>query len=165
MPGPGRGRPPKPTAIKVIQGTFRPSREIENPAPELYTKAPKPPKNLTRKDHPIARKEWARIAPELVELGLLSNVDLVALECYCLAYERKHLAEEALGDGLGMTFTTPNGYQQQRPELSIAAQASKEVLGYLVQFGMSPASRSRVSSPKKKTGAADPMEDLLNGTR
>ncbi|OHE63860.1 MAG: hypothetical protein A2001_01480 [Treponema sp. GWC1_61_84] len=167
------GRPPIPTQLKILQGTFRPSREIENPEPKLFTAPPKPPKSLSRKLHPRARAEWMRISPKLVELGLLSEVDIVPLECYCLAYERMRIAEEAiaesekmatakgLGVGAGYLMTTPKGFEMQRPEISIAAQARKETLSFLVQFGMTPASRSRVSARKKKTDAVDPMEKIL----
>jgi P27 family predicted phage terminase small subunit len=155
------GRCPKPTNLKVVQGTFRPSRAVQEPEPELFAEPPKPPKNLRGEYHKRARSEWVRVAKDLVELELLSSLDLVALECYCLAYERMTVAELALADGKGLTCTTPNGYAQQRPEVSILSVARKEVREFLVQFGMSPASRSRVASRKKKTGAIDPMERIL----
>jgi len=159
------GRPPKPTAIKLLQGTFRPGRAMEEPKPALLVAAPKPPKTLPAKLHKRARAEWNRVARDLVKLGLLTNLDLVALECYCLAYERMHVAEDALADGNGLTVITPNGFKQQRPEVSIALQSRKETRDFLVQFGMSPASRSRVSAKKKQEGEIDEMERLLSAGR
>lgn len=155
------GRPPLPTNIKVLQGTFRPSRAVEEPKPEELKEVPRPPKTLSSKTHKRARSEWTRISKELVDLGLLTKVDFVALECYCLAYERMLTAEEALADGKGLTTFTPNGFEQQRPEVSIASVSRKEVREFLIQFGMTPASRSRINVKKKKEGEGDKMEELL----
>jgi P27 family predicted phage terminase small subunit len=155
------GRPALPTNLKIVRGTFRPSRATAEPEPKLFTEAPKPPKTLRGPVHKRARGEWVRVATELVELELLSNLDLVALECYCLAYERMCSAEEALADGNGLTVVTPKGFVQQRAEISILSVARKEVREFLVQFGMSPASRSRVAAKKKKSGPVDPMERIL----
>jgi len=159
------GRPPKPTNLKILQGTFRPCRGTAEPEPDLFEHAPKPPKAIKGPAHKRAAAEWKRVAQQLVDLGLLSSLDLVALECYCLAYERMNLAEESLAQaivgGQGLTCLTPNGFEQQRPEISIISGARKECREFLVQFGMTPASRSRVSVKKKKAGPVDPMERLL----
>ena len=165
------GRPPKPTSLKVIQGTFQKSRAVSEPIVRNIESPPKPPRWF--KDHPTAKKEWRRITPLLIEQGTLAEVDLVALECYCIAYERVIYAEatiyrkqvklNAAGDSesSSLTFVSPNGYEQQIPEVSIAQQARKECREFLTQFGMSPASRSRINIQKKAKETHDPMEALL----
>ena len=156
-----QGRPPKSTQLKLVHGTYRASRDRKGVHISGLKTPPKPPKTFLKTVHPKARAEWVRIAAELVALGLLSELDLVALECYCLAYERMQRAEEILAVE-GLTFTSEKGFVMQRPEVAIASVARKEVRDFLVQFGMSPASRSRVSAKKKDEGTSDPMEKLLN---
>lgn len=165
------GRPPKPTALKVIQGTFQKSRAINEPIVRNIESPPKPPRWF--KDHPTAKKEWRRITPLLIEQGTLAEVDLVALECYCIAYERAiyvegmitrrqaRLEKEGNADKSSLTFISPNGYEQQIPEVSIAQQARKECREFLTQFGMTPSSRSRINIQKKAKESQDPMEALL----
>lgn len=173
------GRPPKPTALKVIAGTFRQDRANNEPVAEAMKTSPRPPKHF--RDHSIARREWRRISPLLIDQGTLSEVDLVALECYCLAYERALEAEaiitarrkkieqahesgaenDEMASRSALTFFSPNGYEQQIPEVSIAQQARKECREFLIQFGMTPASRSRINIQKKPPKTIDPMEALL----
>jgi P27 family predicted phage terminase small subunit len=162
------GRPPIPDSQKIIQGTFKPSRAKDNAQAKPLTEAPKPGKAL--RGHKKAIAEWKRVAPLLIEQGTLAEVDLSALESYCLAYERMLDAEMAVAryqemhDG-SLVMVTPNGYSQQIPELSIATVARKECREYMNLFGMSPASRTRIKVQKKDTATNDPMEALLNGTR
>jgi P27 family predicted phage terminase small subunit len=45
----------------------------------------------------------------------------------------------------GLTFKTPNGYVQQRPEVAIANKAKEQLRMFFSEFGMNAASRTRVS--------------------
>lgn len=166
------GRPPKPTATKILQGTFRPDRANAEPLVEQLPAPPKAPRYF--RDHPTARREWRRVAPLLISQGTLAEIDLVALECYCLAYERAIEAEAIIASRRAalvddpenrsrsaLTFFSPNGYEQQIPEVSIALQARKELREFMTQFGMTPASRSRINIARKQQETVDPMEALL----
>lgn len=147
------GAPRKPTALKVVQGTSRKGRENpDEPKPE--TKSLPCPTHLPA----IAATEWDRIVPELVELGLLSAIDQVALEGYCISYHRWREAEDVL-DAEGLTMLTPQNFEMQRPEVSIANQARKQCLEFLREFGLSPASRGKVRATPKSP-AEDAMERL-----
>ena len=61
----GRGRPPKPTALKILEGN-RGKRALNTDEPKPKSGAPKCPSFLS----PEAKKEWRRIvrALEVVEL-------------------------------------------------------------------------------------------------
>src|SRR5437667_3888675 len=85
----------KPTALKVLHGTFRKDRAVQNelaPTPG----APTPPSWFDK----LAKAEWLRIVPELAASGVLSMVDGAALEGYCsnysLAVRYQRLANKAL---------------------------------------------------------------------
>ena len=75
-----RGPAPKPTALKVLQGNpgKRPLNDKE-PEYEKSDELLKPPPYLSTH----AKKEWKRIAPMLLNNGLLTNVDISALGAYC----------------------------------------------------------------------------------
>ena len=140
-----RGPRPEPTAIKQLKG---------NPGKRpLNTAEPQPDKTVPvcpawMNKH--AKAEWKRIVPELERLGLLTCIDGGALEGYCQAYGQWVEAEKSLKKN-GMTFTTPNGYVQQRPEVAIAQKYLTLMKNYLSEFGLSPSSRSKlVTTPVPK---------------
>lgn len=148
------GRRPKPTAIKELTGNpgKRPLND-EEPEPELAL--PECPKHLGKH----ARKEWKRVAAELHSLGLLTRIDRAALAGYCQAWERWVAASEQL-QKFGAVIKTPTGYPIQNPYLAIANTALDQVRKFAVEFGMTPSSRSRVKTGKKKNPEADEWADL-----
>jgi P27 family predicted phage terminase small subunit len=133
VPGPR----PKPTALKLLSGSREPINERE-PRPKIV--APSCPKHLKGE----ARKEWNRVSKELLSLGLLSRIDRAALAGYCVAWGR-HVAAEIEIARSGLTVTSPNGYELQSPWLAISNKALENVRKFAVEFGLSPASRSKVS--------------------
>ena len=131
-------RRPKPKALKLLEGgKIRKARGV--PSPKLVN--PPPPATLTAD----GKKEWKRVAPKLYELGLLSELDLSALLLYCSAFARVKLAEEQLAKG-GYVIVTQSGYKQQSPWVGIMNRATKALNDAALEFGMSPASRSRVTA-------------------
>ena len=140
-----RGRKPQPTAIRRANG---------NPGKRGYNEAePQPPKELP--DCPphlseVARVEWDRVAETLHEIGVLTTIDRAALAAYCQAYGRWVEAEEKMKETPAM-LKTPSGYVQQSPWMSVANK-QLEIMGrYMVELGMTPASRSRVAVPDGAT--------------
>ena len=153
-----RGRKPKPTALKVLEGNpgKRPLNEHE----------PVPPKAAIRCPawlEPEAKKEWKRLAPALEAMGILTTVDISAFAGYCQAYARWKEAEEFISKH-GSIFQTPSGYVQQVPQVSIAQQNLKIMQSFCSEFGLTPATRSRIIASGGSDGDADdPMEGLLKG--
>lgn len=150
-----RGRKPKPTAMKVLEGNpgKRPLNENE-PKPEK--KAPKCPAWL----EPEAKKEWKRMTKTLEAIGVLTQVDATAFAGYCQAYARWKEAEEFLSKH-GTIFKTPSGYIQQVPQVSIAQTYLKIMKDFCSEFGLTPAARSRISVSTTEGSTDDPMEDIL----
>ena len=153
-----RGRKPKPTALKVLEGNpgKRPLNEHE----------PVPPKAAIRCPawlEPEAKKEWRRLAPALEAMGILTTVDISAFAGYCQAYARWKEAEEFISKH-GSIFQTPSGYVQQVPQVSIAQQNLKIMQSFCSEFGLTPATRSRIIAGGGSDGdAEDPMEHVLKG--
>lgn len=152
-----RGRPPTPTALKLLKGNPG-KRRLESAEPQPLKKAPPCPKHLVGE----ARKEWRRITKQLLALGLLTEIDRAALAGYCQAWARWVEAEEAMQKpGFQMITLTGNGYPVLSPWLGVANTALKQMRSFLSEFGMTPSARVRVKveAPRPK----DPYEAYLNG--
>jgi P27 family predicted phage terminase small subunit len=147
------GRPRKPTALKVLEGTNRADRENKN-EPAVNVEIPEPPEHLSE----LALIEWHRIAPVLFKYGLLSNIDMAALAAYCQAFSRWAKAETQLKTE-SYTIKTDKGNIIQNPLVGIANQAMIQMRAFLIEFGMTPASRTKVSANKPASGS-DPWADF-----
>lgn len=156
---PTRGRKPKPTALKVLEGNpgKRPLNEHEPVPPKETIKCP----TWLEAE---AKKEWRRLAPSLEAMGVLTTADLMAFAGYCQAYARWREAEEFISKH-GTIFQTPSGYVQQVPQVSIAQQNLKIMQSFCAEFGLTPASRSRIiaATGEGAVDEADPMEKVLRG--
>ena len=154
-----RGRKPKPTAIKLLEG---------NPGKRpLNTQEPTPPKGEAKCPAWLlseAKKEWKRLASSLQAMGVLTLVDQMAFAGYCQAYARWKEAEEFITKH-GSIFKTPSGYVQQVPQVSIAQQNLKIMQSFCTEFGLTPAARARIIAGDGQNSASseDPMEQLLLG--
>jgi P27 family predicted phage terminase small subunit len=109
---------------------------------------------------PVARQEWDRLASELGKLKLLTNLDRAALAAYCGAYALWAESTEAI-QKYGTMVKSPSGYPIQSPYVSIANRQAEIMMRIASEFGFTPASRSRISTPGK--GEADLFDLFKNG--
>lgn len=102
-----------------------------------------------------ARAEWDRLAPHLARLGLVTELDRAALAGYCFAWSLSVHAKRKIIElqDAALVDTTPSGYKQLGVWLQVAGRADAELKAYIAHFGLSPASRSRVT-------AGDPQASL-----
>ena len=96
-----------------------------------------------------AKRFWKRYAPRLVDLGLLTEVDLDTFRILCeLIDERKKLVN-IIRKG-GFVYETKNQYWEtmykQRPEVGMKDRIDTQIYRYLQLFGMAPSSRSKIST-------------------
>lgn len=87
--------------------------------------------------------EWHRISKELIALRILTVVDRAALAAYCQAWGRWVDAEDHLRLE-PMVFKSPSGYPVLSPWWSVANKAMEQMRNFLTEFGLSPASRTRI---------------------
>lgn len=132
------GRRPKPTALKIMQGN--PGKRPLNNSEPTPTGTPTCPRHLSKE----AKAEWRRISEELSAMGLLTKVDRAALAAYCEAWARWCEAERQI-QKFGLVVKSPSGYPMQNPYVGIANTALDQMRKFLVEFGMTPSSRSRLS--------------------
>jgi P27 family predicted phage terminase small subunit len=105
-----------------------------------------------------AKDEWQRIAQELYDMGLLSRVDRAALATYCQAWGTWIEAQASLRQ-YGTVIRSPNGFPMPSPYLAIANKAFEQLKAMLVEFGMSPSSRTRVEAIPP-VPQLNPLEEL-----
>ena len=142
--------------------TFRFSNPGKRP---LNANEPKPPQELPAPpDHlnDAAKKEWHRLGPQLLKLGLLTSIDASGFAGYCVVYSRWQEAEEALKK-TGFVVKAPSGYPMLSPFYTVANQCLNQMRAYLTEFGMTPSSRSRTSV--RNSEQTDPLENFLFGQR
>ncbi len=161
------GRPPKPRVLKIANGNpgKRPLNDRE-PTPEIS--APTMPTWLARR----AKVEWKRIVPILLNLGLLTRLDLAALAGYCQSFadfERSSREIEKYGvtilrDVFDRHGAKVGSKRVVNPAVAIQTAASGRLKAYIAEFGLSPSARSRVKAIPPPAPAADPAEEFLKGT-
>lgn len=156
-----RGRRPKPTNLKVIQGN--PGRRPLNPRePKPPAGAGEPPGHLSA----AARQFWPGMAQRLEGMGVLTDADTYALErlaeCYAEIIDLQRVIDEE-----GRTYQTTtygkegdsNTMHRQRPEVAMLSDADRRFKGYLVEFGLTPAARCKVQTSAEEE--ADPLQDYI----
>jgi P27 family predicted phage terminase small subunit len=136
-------RPRKPTAILQFTGAFKkdPSRgRARSKEPKLRKGIGEPPDFLDT----YGTEEWNRVVPDLEQAGVTSYVEATALGAYCQAVSRLRKAEaEIFRDGI--TIMTDGGLKKH-PAVTIAREAMLVIKAFASEFGMTPASRSRVTA-------------------
>ena len=152
------GRKPDPTSLKLLKGNPG-KRPLNLHEPRPRVRLPQAPSHLG----PEAKKEWRRLGRLLVSMGVMTEADAGALALLCTSWARWIEAEEQLRR-YGIVIKSPSGYPIQSPYLSIARQAMAEVRSLLSEFGLTPASRSRVSAAPIED-EEDEFEALLRRTQ
>ena len=87
-----------------------------------------------------------RLTAQLAKLNLITHLDRGALATYCGAYG---LWAESMAQiqKYGTMVKSPTGYPMQSPYLSVANRQAELMMRIASEFGFTPASRSRISTP------------------
>lgn len=134
-------RPRKPTQLKVLQGSrVRSDREAASNAAQPKIAIPPCPPWLDAK----SRKQWDKIAPQLVALGLLSVIDGDLFGAYAETSARYGDVCAKLEDVDNWICKTPNGFVVQTALVSIRNTLQSQLIKLGREFGLSPAARSSI---------------------
>ncbi|MBN8994359.1 MAG: phage terminase small subunit P27 family [Rhizobiales bacterium] len=154
-----KGRKPKPTRIKEIEGNAgkRPLREREPKPRELTAAAPK---HL----RPAARQAWKVWATQLQRAGVVTEIDAAALEVLCEAYADLREARAELKRFGADYYETTNQHgstmYRAHPALAAVRDADRRIRAWLSEFGMTPSARSRVDTAGD--GEEDPAAEFFS---
>jgi P27 family predicted phage terminase small subunit len=149
-----RGPIPKPTAIEIAEG--RPGkRRLNGREPQPRGITPKCPAYLDER----ARQEWRRLILILKQMKVLTEADGLMLGNLCLTVSTLVKAQEKLNQ-LGILYKSPSGYVMQSPLLTVVNQCVDTITKLSREFGLTPASRPRLTIEKQDDG--DELMALLS---
>lgn len=143
-----------------LEGTYQRVRHAGIRNPEPPPGEPVPPQQLSGE----AKAEWGRMIERLRQCQTLSVVDDAALYRYCVLHARAHRLELACAklaspfvqdvfvDGAGVEHVK----DKVHPGFAAIRTYDQTLRAYLVEFGLTPASRGRVKLPDKPK-AQDPF--------
>lgn len=100
---------------------------------------PEPPAHLTDKE----KEEWVRAGEQLLNVGLIGELDTTVLAAYCSAYGRWVETQELIKKH-GVLVKSPSGFPMQSPYLAIANKAMEQMIKLMGELGMTPAARTRI---------------------
>lgn len=146
---------PKPSHLKVVQGTVRKDRvNKREPKPKLET--PKPPGWMSDE----GKVMWGRFSVQLEQMGVLTAADGPALELLVTSYLEFVKLEKQLADE-GYTYLTvaTNGERvtKANPAASMLREARQQHRMLLIEFGLTPAARTKVHTVQR--GNKNPDEE------
>lgn len=134
-----RGPQPTPSRILRLRGSFRAGQRDGEPQPP--SDEPQPPRGLKGE----ARREWDRTTAALRGMGLLSIADAGLLYALCERWEA-YTQAVALEQGL----PEDADWHARKTAATIVNSALEKYHRLAVEFGLSPAARSRVRVPGKE---------------
>jgi len=135
------------------------SQAVELPNSDLLT----PPERLPE----IAKSLWRKLAPQLIERGRLTEIDVTAFEALTMSYALWRTAANAVIEK-GMVITVlRTGTVKVSPAMSAMTSASRTLDGWCNHFMLSPMSRSRagVVDPHGTEDYPSELDKLLSRRR
>jgi P27 family predicted phage terminase small subunit len=105
-----------------------------------------------------ARVAWRQMAKMLRDAGIGTALDRHAMLLLVDAWVTWNTSTAALRQS-GLLIKAPSGYPLQNPLFAIANKAHEQIVRLLAEFGMTPASRTRIHV--ELPHEPDPMEAFL----
>jgi P27 family predicted phage terminase small subunit len=154
------GRNKKTVAQRKAEGN-RGRRKISAREPKVPEGDPKPPARLSAR----ARHHWKRLLPLLRTMGVLKVTVGDALAGYCTALVQWELAQAAIQKfGIHpaqVDEETGAALLKMNPAVRVQSDALRHIRAFQVEFGLTPASISRITLPKSPDDSAqDPLENI-----
>lgn len=152
----GRGRKPKPTKLKELQGN--PGKRALNKNEPQFTEilAVEPPEWL----EPLAMEMWERVVPQLCANKILTIGDLHNVEGFCTAYARWRQSQIEINN-YGVVVPHPEtGVLQKNPAVTVMNETARQMITFGSLLGLDPSSRVRLTGGGQKETIANPFADL-----
>lgn len=154
----GKGAKPKPTELLKKRGTYRDDRHEDRAEVEKEL-LPAPAEYLSEREKEI----WGKWYPVLQANQMLKETDEVAFGLLCKKFVRCEMfakkfksPEDFITDHTSDVGAT---VKRKDPAYDIMASEERDMMKILTEFGMTPASRSKVKVALK--GGDDPLSKLL----
>lgn len=160
------GRPPKPTHLKVVSGNPG-KRAINKREPKPKREIPSCPAYLSD----VGKVSWGRLSVLLDRIGVLTEADGLALERLCDCYAEILECRDLIARD-GRTYSSIRGIGDENspieqvlmkanPAVAMLADADRRFKSYLVEFGLTPAARSKVQTKPDGDKQKDPLDEFF----
>lgn len=156
MPGPPR----TPTQLNLLRGNAR-KRGVNKSEPTGTRGIPKCPTWLS----PKAKQAWKEMGVLLDGMRVLNLEDKLALELLCHTYSIWRTASNVInrrGPTGGLTYKAKTEHGERtlaRPEVAIESDAWRRIKAMLSEFGLTPATRTKVKASPAGRGSA--LDDFM----
>lgn len=154
-----RGPKPQPTAVLKVKGTGDITRMKRRAAtePELIPELLPPPAHLSKEGLEL----WREASQVLYDAKVIARGDYMTLYAYCESFVTWRDALDHVRTE-GMVFTDHNGVPRVSPYHKICMDAQDRMVRCCVELGLTPSSRSKVSTiePKDVTQEDDPWGQI-----
>ncbi len=151
----------KPASFHQLAGSFRADRHTKSGL-QLPPATGTPPRWLSK----VAKQEWKRVAPFLVEQGLLTETDISVLAVYCNAFagylECRALVEEQ-GQIITVESQTRTGKTAKpirNPAVTLMLDYQRALLAAASKFGFSPFDRERIAGSESPDDGEQPLQSV-----
>ncbi|AFJ47153.1 phage terminase small subunit P27 family [Shimwellia blattae] len=151
------GRRQKPTQLKVVAGNPG-KRKLNDKEPRPARQIPSPPEHLTD----WGMLAWGKLSVLLDDMQIMTVADALALERLCDIYaDILQLRNTIAVEGRTYTVQTEGGFLiKAHPAVAMLADADRRFKSYLVEFGLTPAARTKVKTHGEKD-QEDPLAEFF----
>lgn len=111
---------------------------------------------VNRRAREVARREWRRVVPVLKYTAGLAEVDVAALQDYCVCVARIDQCEREISQR-GMLMEGERGWQKNGAT-TVVSQYRAQYKIYLREFGLSPSARVSITPPGNDDDVDDPFD-------
>lgn len=152
------GRKPKPTEIKLLEGSrIRPK---ERRAPRPKTSSPGMPQRL--KADKIAAAKWAELLPLITSMQVMTDQDVEALATLCEVHSAAQTCLLELRAS-GPVLRTDLGGVKPNPAGSLYRGLISQQLSIMSEFGLTPAARCKLDTKQETQNEENPLKKYLTG--
>lgn len=141
-----RGPRPKPTTLKLLQGT-KPSR-VNQDEPRPETGKPECPDDAS----PEVRKIWDYTLKQLIAMDIATPADRDALRCFCEAVVTHRKASKLLAQS-PILVRGISGTLIRNPALVIQRDSALIIRQFAHEFGFTPSARSEIHAGAARSSA------------
>ncbi len=155
----GKGRRPTPTILRLVKGNpgRRPINKKEVNPKHLV---PRCPSHLSES----GKAAWKRLSALLNRIGILTEADGFALERLCDCYSDILDCRALINDG-GRTYkimdAQGNTLIKTNPAVAQLRAADAQLKSYMLEFGLTPASRPKVPARPDDDKKEDPFDEYF----
>ena len=151
------GRKPKPTSLKLLEGSR--IRKGERNAPKPPANAPTMPKRL--KVDKVAAAKWADLLPLICSMKVMTDQDAEALATLCEVHSAAQVCLLELRAS-GPVLRTDLGGVKPNPAGSLYRGLISQQMSIMAEFGLTPAARVRLGTSEKNDEENDPLARFIS---